>query len=434
MIGALSAFIPAMVHPTQQRPPFPNRTPLPTIIFARNGKVRSFKVRLWVAGPLLGFLGLFLAAYTGATLYLIYRDDLLGTTLARQVAMQYAYEDRIAALRAELDRVTSRHVVATAGVEQQLEILLERQATIEQRQSTLHGLVERARDTGIEIAADTIRTPRARPDIAAAQGSPSMEFLAYAPTQPPGHDIIADTLVLQAEADEAADREVRLRPILAGVQSSLDDMQTDQSDALDALSAATEGEAERLSTAVAPLGIAIDESDEEGPRGGPYVPATGLHFVERAAVLNQSLERIAALRRAAEAMPLLAPVEGRRISSGFGYRIDPFLQRPALHAGIDFAAGAGTEVRATAAGTIVSAGWQGGYGQMVEIRHANGMSTRYGHLSRTLVSAGEQVLAGAPIGTVGATGRATGPHLHYETRRDGTPVDPALFIAAGRAL
>jgi murein DD-endopeptidase MepM/ murein hydrolase activator NlpD len=425
-----------MVHPTQQRPTFPNRKPLPTIILTRNGKVRSFKVRLWVAGPLLGFLGLFLAAYTGAALYLVYRDDLLGTTLARQVAMQYAYEDRIAALRAELDRVTSRHVVETAGVEEQLGMLLARQATIEQRQSALLGLVERARDTGIEIAAYTIRIPRARPDTAAAATAASVDpaLLAYAPTQQPAHDFITGILVGRAVPYEAADREIRLKPILADVQSSLDDMQAEQSDALDALSAATEGEAERLSTMVAPLGIAIEASDEEGPQGGPYVPATGLHFVERTAVLNQSLDEIAALRRAAEAMPLLVPVDARRISSRFGYRVDPFLNRPALHAGIDFVAGVGTEVHATAAGIIVSAGWHGGYGQMVEIRHADGVSTRYGHLSEILVSAGEQVLAGTLIGTVGATGRSTGPHLHYETRRDGEPVDPALFIAAGRAL
>lgn len=316
-------------------------------------------------------------------------------------------------------------------------MLLERQATIERRQSALHGLVERAHDAGIEIAGDTTRVPRARPIPPVAAEAPASvdpALLSYAPTQQPAHDIIRGTLVGEAAPDEAADREIRLKPILAAVRSSIDDVQVEQTEALDALSIATKSEAERLSTVVAPLGIAIEQSREEGPQGGPYVPATGLHFVERTAVLNQSLDLIAALRRAVEAMPLLVPVDAPRISSRFGYRVDPFLSRPALHAGIDFVAGLGTEVYATAAGTIVSAGWQGGYGQMVEIRHADGVSTRYGHLSEILVSAGEQVLAGAPVGTVGVTGRSTGPHLHYETRRDGEPVDPALFIAAGRAL
>ena len=80
-------------------------------------------------------------------------------------------------------------------------------------------------------------------------------------------------------------------------------------------------------------------------------------------------------------MPLGAPVKALYISSGFGYRIDPFLKRPAFHAGLDIVAEAGTIVRATAAGTVVSAGWNGGYGEMVEIKHADGVSTRYGHLS-----------------------------------------------------
>jgi murein DD-endopeptidase MepM/ murein hydrolase activator NlpD len=83
---------------------------------------------------------------------------------------------------------------------------------------------------------------------------------------------------------------------------------------------------------------------------------------------------------------------------------------------------------------VVFAGWSGGYGYMVEIRHAAGLTTRYGHLSAILVEKGATVSAGTPVGRVGNTGRSTGPHLHYETRRDGEPVNPAIYLAAGRAL
>ena len=91
-------------------------------------------------------------------------------------------------------------------------------------------------------------------------------------------------------------------------------------------------------------------------------------------------------------------------------------------------------MRATASGTVETAGWNGGYGKMVEIDHGNGYSTRYGHLSEIDVKAGQQVKIGQIIGKVGSTGRSTGPHLHYETRIDGDAVDPQKFLRAGLRL
>ena len=95
---------------------------------------------------------------------------------------------------------------------------------------------------------------------------------------------------------------------------------------------------------------------------------------------------------------------------------------------------AGTTVRATATGIVNNASWNGGYGNMVEVEHADGVSTRYGHLSAFLVSVGDRVEAGAPIARVGSTGRSTGPHLHYETLHRGKTVNPAVYLAAGKAL
>jgi murein DD-endopeptidase MepM/ murein hydrolase activator NlpD len=89
---------------------------------------------------------------------------------------------------------------------------------------------------------------------------------------------------------------------------------------------------------------------------------------------------------------------------------------------------------ATASGVVVTAGWNGGYGRMVEVRHASGISTRYAHMSEILVSVGKTVGTGQVIGRVGSTGRSTGPHLHYETRVDGDAVDPQKFLRAGVRL
>jgi len=105
-----------------------------------------------------------------------------------------------------------------------------------------------------------------------------------------------------------------------------------------------------------------------------------------------------------------------------------------MHTGIDFKAPYGSRVYSTAPGTVLAAKWKGGYGKMVEIRHANGFVTRYAHLSRMHVKAGDHVLAGDLIGNIGSTGRSTGPHLHYEVRRHDKPHNPAKFLSAGEKL
>ena len=115
-------------------------------------------------------------------------------------------------------------------------------------------------------------------------------------------------------------------------------------------------------------------------------------------------------------------------------RIDPFLRAPAMHTGLDMRGDIGDPVRATAKGTATIAGWQGGYGKMVEIDHGNGLSTRYGHLSSIDVEVGKVVRKGQIVGRLGSTGRSTGPHVHYETRVDGEAVDPLKFLRAGERL
>src|SRR5258705_9751787 len=134
-------------------------------------------------------------------------------------------------------------------------------------------------------------------------------------------------------------------------------------------------------------------------------------------------------------VPYRKPVIGEvEFTSGFGVRSDPFLGRPAMHSGLDFRSETGDPVRATANGVVESAGWNGGYGNMVEIDHGNGFSTRYGHMSKIEVKVGQQIKIGQIIGRVGSTGRSTGPHLHYETRIDGDAVDPQKFLRAGLRL
>ena len=116
------------------------------------------------------------------------------------------------------------------------------------------------------------------------------------------------------------------------------------------------------------------------------------------------------------------------VSSSFGNRTDPFTGRAAFHKGIDFAGRAGTEVMAVASGVVIWSGDRYGYGEMVEINHGNGYVTRYAHNSENLVVVGDTVKRGEVIASMGNTGRATGPNLHFEVLRNGRVVDPLTYI------
>ena len=125
--------------------------------------------------------------------------------------------------------------------------------------------------------------------------------------------------------------------------------------------------------------------------------------------------------------PSIWPAEGH-LSSGFGYRISPFTGQPKLHAGLDIANRVGTPIIAPARGTVTFAGWQGAYGNYITINHGNGISTHYAHMQRLVVKEGQVVNRGDLIGYIGNTGRSTGPHLHYEVRVGGVPVNPLRYI------
>ena len=173
--------------------------------------------------------------------------------------------------------------------------------------------------------------------------------------------------------------------------------------------------------------------------GGPFVPvklpAENEGF-ERA-LLRVNLARADAnrLSNTLITVPVRKPVTGEiDETSPFGVRMDPFVHEAAMHTGIDFRGEIGEPIHATAAGTVSIAGWTGGYGKMVEINHGGGLATRYGHMSEIDVSVGDKVRIGQIIGKIGSTGRSTGPHVHYETRVDGEPVNPQKFLDAGDKL
>ncbi len=133
-----------------------------------------------------------------------------------------------------------------------------------------------------------------------------------------------------------------------------------------------------------------------------------------------------------EVLPAGRPIKRGWISSYFGMRTDPFTGRREHHKGIDLAGKAGSEVIAVAAGVVTWAGKRYGYGNLVEVNHGNGYSTRYGHNESVLVAVGDTVRKGQALSLMGSTGRSTGPHVHFEVRFKGKTVDPKKYILAGR--
>ena len=127
-------------------------------------------------------------------------------------------------------------------------------------------------------------------------------------------------------------------------------------------------------------------------------------------------------------IPSVQPVERLAFTSNFGIRSDPFRGTAAMHAGVDIPGPVGTPIYATADGVVDRAERAGGYGNLVEVNHGKGIATRYGHLSKILVTSGEHIRRGQLIALMGSTGRSTGPHLHYEVRIDGHAVNPAPFL------
>lgn len=403
-------------------------------------------------GPLVAVTALFaaLVLWSAATAwYLLFRDEIAVRFMAKQAEMQFSYEEKIGALRAQVDRLESQKLLEQDGLEKRLAELSGRQARIESRQAVLSALAEGAR-----------RPPAGLPKALSAAPLGSSADLpqtasAYAPVSPkpmPAPEPFGLRLRDGREDDpvQAAPQRQSLQDgaksasasRLAQIEASLARVKVAQLQAVEHHWRRIEQDVSRIRAAVEDTGLDPDRLKAPALQkgvGGPLIPLSldpkAGPFEAMAEQAWSSLAQFERLRRVAAALPLERPVAGDlEQTSGFGYRLDPFTRTPALHTGLDFRAEAGQPVRATAAGRVVTAEHTGGYGNMVEIDHGNGLTTRYAHLSAVVVAAGQTVGPKTVVGYVGSTGRSTGPHLHYETRLDGEPLDPQRFLRAGALL
>ncbi|MCP8940280.1 M23 family metallopeptidase [Alsobacter sp. SYSU M60028] len=348
--------------------------------------------------------------------------------------------EQISTLRAALDDLSSRRIVDRGRWDAALDELRERQIRLENRQTQLSELLD---PTGKQASA------RPAPPSPSESASPAPEAASsFLPLGEPiplpawgrikpqprasldAHPSRSDGQPHDGQRDLAA---------LADAVSSLD------TGLLSLLSAADRRARERalqLGDALRPLGLdpaRVAALDRALPMGGPLVPVAiaseGGAFETALAQARRVSAEAEAWRRRIAALPLRRPLAGAPDwTSGFGTRIDPFTRGLAMHTGLDLRDDWGAPVRATAPGRVTAAEWSGAYGLMVEVEHAGGVATRYGHLSSASVRVGDEVAAGALLGRVGSTGRSTGPHLHYEIRLDGDPVDPQRWLRVAANL
>jgi murein DD-endopeptidase MepM/ murein hydrolase activator NlpD len=360
--------------------------------------------------------------YLLATSYLVLRDDLIGASLARQARMQQAYEDRISALRAQVDRITSRQLLDQQLVEDKVTELLERQTQLTARHGRLSSVLDRAAS---ELP-DAVPTPSDKPDQRASLDPLATLRTASAADTP--FSLWATRTDIAAD-ESAADRADKL---FVAINQSLRSIEKEQMDRVTKLAANAYDKADQIADALEAAGLPLDADYGKQGMGGPLIPIdSATAFDSKVKELDEALDQLDALKKKANAFPLANPAPGEPITSGFGVRKDPILGSLALHSGIDFRSPIGSLARATAPGVVTSAGWAGGYGRMVEVDHGNGFSTRYGHLSHIDVKVGDHVARGSVLGETGSSGRSTGPHLHYEVRRNGDAIDPLAFLKAG---
>lgn len=396
----------------------------------------------------LAWLALSTACSGGAGWYILSRDDLAARMIARETSRQYAYEDRISALRADIDRYASRALLDQDGVESRVDELASRQAELESRQSLVAAITDTLQSNGLMPAA---KLPLRSQVIKPGEPIRASGVTSFAPILPGKPTPAPETPSLrgaegggwqsgETPAEPPAKRVDAALIKLDGAMARTSDAQLSTLKDMDETLAAAQ---KRLRSALTETGLDADRlaapAASAGGMGGPFVPvkfdsAEG-PFAATLNALQPRLASVMRLRGVIGQLPLARPMAGDHdFTSNYGYRTDPFTRGLAMHTGVDFRAETGSSVMATAPGKVVVAEYNGGYGNMVEVEHANGLSTRYAHMSAISVTSGQMVKAGTVVGRVGSTGRSTGPHLHYETRINDEPVDPTRFLRAGGKL
>ena len=293
--------------------------------------------------------------------------------------------------------------------------------------SSWHNQDVAVRAVAVEQAEAKVAAERQSVEGIAAQLDARADYLEATMTTHFGDDPAAAA----AAQTEAGRQPAAATPAIDQI-SRLNAIGTRQQHLVVALTDAVARRSARAEAALRTVGIRAPSGTAS--QGGPFIPSSRRDVpVPRDAAtrrLAATIDRMEMLEALVIALPSNLPADHMALSSGFGYRRDPFNGRGAMHAGLDFKGAQGSAIRAAAAGRVSFVGRKAGYGNVVEIDHGHGIMTRYAHLSGFDARVGQAVTPGQHIARMGSTGRSTGTHLHFEVRVGGTAVNPRRFLEA----
>jgi murein DD-endopeptidase MepM/ murein hydrolase activator NlpD len=438
-MGAIS-LVPGLWHRVSAA--LERRLPEQRLFLKSDSGTRFIRLRPWTQALVLTSSALVVAWTIIASAILLIDSIASGSAREQARLTLLAFEDRLDALSKERDLRAAEAAAAQARFTVALE-------QVSRMQSTLLASEERRREleTGIGLIQTTLRSAMDERDATRAELA-SVTGAAGGARGSNGKDV-AETLKLVTAAlgRTAAERDA-MEHVADSAQAEAEDiafemrlMEERHDEIFAQIEDAVTLSMEPLDKVFASVGIDPEQLIDEVKRGysgqgGPLLPmipdiaagadsAAAKADLDRAAAIMDGLDRMNLYRIAVEKTPLAMPLRTSfRFTSGFGRRWGR------AHEGIDLAGAHGSPIYATADGTVTHAGWESGYGNMVEIRHPYGYTTRYGHLSKVGVEEGQKVSRGERIGDMGSTGRSTGTHLHYEVRAGGKALNPMTFIKA----
>ncbi|HEY8948533.1 MAG TPA: peptidoglycan DD-metalloendopeptidase family protein [Rhizomicrobium sp.] len=445
---------------------FPERQ----IYIRSDGRVQFFTFGATLQATLSGLALIFLGWVAFASVNVIFKDRIIAAKDHRYQSMQSTYENRVADLQLSYDELNNALVGAEdhfknvadelQAKQQTVAKLLNRKEQVDSTFASLQGKAVGPSSGDITVAPESsAASDSVGSDEGEAVNGSQLNVMPQAPrpqprtAKPIKASFLDDAVGKLAGAFFHRATPQRLVPsasvmknpafrALAEQTERVRRMSGNETALLVGVDRQVASRIDMLETVIRRVGMNPDAFEQQKNVGGPDEPLGEMHidgisdqrfiaaYVSAGAHGQELDELFSGLRH----IPLTTPVHGSQyeITSGFGGRVDPFTHHVSFHPGIDYAGPWGSNIAATAPGTVVFAGPRGGYGNMVEIDHGYGIHTRYGHMSAILVHVGQKVSKGSFVGKLGSTGRSTGPHVHYEVWLADVVRDPSRFIEAGR--